>query len=140
MITELQTLKKNKVYYSDIPGSFSKSLISNDLSASYDLRAVQEALVGLIKTNKGERPFFPEFGCNVSGMLFENLTNVSAFSIKKEIETAISRFEPRVRVKNVVVQPLYDENRYHITIEYHLITDYDTLFQTKFKLKRGTNG
>ena len=46
VITELQTLKKGSHVYSDVPADFNKSLISNDLSASYDMRAVQESMIG----------------------------------------------------------------------------------------------
>lgn len=140
VITELQTLNKSTVYYSDIPASFAKSMISNDLSASYDMNAIQQSMVAIIKTVPGERPFNPEYGCNVINMLFENVNQLSAFSIKKEIETAIGTYEPRVRLKNVIASPLPDDNKYAIQIEYHLITDLQTIYATKFKMRTSNGG
>lgn len=140
MIPELQKINKNSVYYSDIPANFQKSLISNDLSASYDIRAVQESLAGIIMTNRGERTFYPEYGCDVSNQLFEIMSPTVAYSLKNNIRDAVVAYEPRVKLKNVVVTPVYDENRYEITIEYHLITDYTTTYETSMSLRSTSNG
>ncbi|CAM0069397.1 baseplate wedge subunit [Vibrio phage F86] len=129
-IAELNTLKPGKYYYSDVPANFGKSVVNNDLSASYDLNAVQESILGIVSTNKGERPFNPEFGCDISNQLFENISPASAFSIKYSIENAISKWEPRVIIRNVEVLPLYDRNTYQVTIKYHLKTNLDRLFAT----------
>ncbi len=129
-ISELNTLKPGKYYYSDIPANFGKSVVNNDLSASYDLKAVQESIVGIVSTNKGERPFNPEFGCDISNQLFENISAASAFAIKYSIENAISQWEPRVVLKRVEVRPLFDQNTYQVQIQYHLKTDLVRMFAT----------
>lgn len=140
IISELQTLGESEIYYSDIPANFTKSNISNDLSAAYDLLAVQNSMVGIIKTNKGERPFNPEYGSNITSLLFELMTPVSTNAIKRDIQSAIKTYEPRVLIKNVVVLADYDNNTYNVTIEYHLYTDIETLYATKFKLQGNKNG
>lgn len=136
MIAELTTLKKNSNYYSDIPANFSKSLISNDLAASYDIRAVQESIAAIIMTKKGERPFNPEYGCDITDSLFENMSNITAYSIKNDINSALGKYEPRIQVKNIQVTPDPDNNRYGVSVEYHLVTDYYTLFTTTLKLRK----
>ena len=140
MISELNTIKKGNVYYSDIPASFSKSLISNDLTACFDTSAIQQSLVGIITTKKGERPFDPDFGCNVLNQLFENFGNTTSYAIRADIKLSVEQYEPRVRLKNVIVTPNYDDNHYSIMIEYHLVTDYSTLFTTQFNLRSSTDG
>lgn len=135
IISELQTLGESDVYYSDIPADFTKSNISNDLSAAYDLLAVQNSIVGIVKTRKGERPFNPTYGCNVSNLLFELMNPVTTNSIKNDITQAINQYEPRVKLKNVVVIADYDNNTYNVTVEYHLYTDLESLYATKFKLQ-----
>ena len=52
-------------------------------------------------TRKGERPFFPEFGCNISGLLFENFSKFTTDAIETEIKTAVENFEPRIKTINV---------------------------------------
>lgn len=129
-VSELNTLKPGRYYYSDIPANFNKSVVNNDLSASYDLKAIQESLLGIVSTKKGERPFNPEFGCDISNQLFENISPASAFAIKYSIENAVGRWEPRVLIRKVEVIPLYDKNTYQVTIKYHLKTNLDRLFAT----------
>ena len=140
MIAELSTLKLGTYYYSDIPASFAKSVVNNDLSASYDLKAVQESLAGIIQTNKGERPFEPEFGCDVNKQLFQNISVAAANNIKYEIENSVSNFEPRVILTGVVVSPVYESNRYDVSIYYHLRTDLESTYATSLQLNRGLNG
>lgn len=137
-ISELSTLKPGKYYYSDIPANFSKSVVNNDLSASYDLKAVQESIVGIVSTNKGERPFNPEFGCDINNQLFENISPASAFAIKYSIENAISQWEPRVILKRVEVRPLYDQNTYQVEVQYRLRTNVDRTFATTTTLASRT--
>ncbi|CAL9999518.1 baseplate wedge subunit [Vibrio phage K567] len=137
-ISELNTLKPGKYYYSDIPANFSKSVVNNDLSASYDLKAVQESIVGIVSTNKGERPFNPEFGCDINNQLFENISPASAFAIKYSIENAISQWEPRVILKRVEVRPLYDQNTYQVEVQYRLRTNVDRTFATTTTLASRT--
>ncbi|AGB06981.1 hypothetical protein [Vibrio phage XZ1] len=133
-IAELNTLKPGSFYFSDIPANFNKSVVNNDLSASYDLKAIQESIVGIVSTNKGERPFNPEFGCDINNQLFENISPASAFSIKYSIENAISRWEPRVAIQRIDVIPVYDENTYDVSIQYHLKTNFDRLFALSTRL------
>lgn len=138
-ISELQTLKKGSHVYSDIPSNFAKSVISNDLSACYDLKAIQNSLSGIIMSVKGESPFYPEFGCNISNLLFENMNVVTAYSIKNAILEAVNKYEPRVEISNVTVDPIYDENQYNISIYYKLNTDYETLYKTNLILQGQNN-
>lgn len=135
MIAELKTITKGKVYYSDIPASFSKSSISNDLSASYDIKAIQDSLLGILTTNRGERPFYPEYGCDITNQLFENMSTTVAYAIKNNIKDSITAYEPRVTLKNIVVTPVYDSNLYQVTIEYHIITDYTSSYTTSISLR-----
>ncbi|AGN30013.1 baseplate wedge subunit [Vibrio phage nt-1] len=133
-IAELNTLKPGHYYYSDIPANFSKSVVNNDISASYDLKAIQESIVGIVGTKKGDRPFNPEFGCDISNQLFENISAASAFAIKYSIENAISKWEPRVIIKKIEVLPLYEQNTYEVVVQYHLRTNFDRLFALKTSL------
>ncbi|AUR86076.1 anti-adapter protein [Vibrio phage 1.081.O._10N.286.52.C2] len=133
-ISELNTLKPGSYYFSDIPSNFSKSVINNDLSASYDLKAIQESILGIVSTNRGERPFAPEFGCDISNQLFENISPASAYSIKYSIENAVSQWEPRVSIIQVDVIPVYDANTYNVVVQYHLKTNFDRSFALNTQL------
>lgn len=69
---------------------------------------IKEALNIILKTAKGERVMRSDFGSNVNNYVFEdmNVTNINL--LRKEIETAILTWEPRV--KDVVVNIREDIN------------------------------
>ena len=122
-------------FYSDIPADFRRDLKTNDLDAVKNISAVQQSMVGIISTRKGSRPFNPEFGCDIHGSLFENMTDASMFTIEKSITSAIQQFEPRVRLDQVSITPNYDQNEYIVTVYYQLITDLNYIYKLKMGLR-----
>ncbi len=72
-------------------------------------------------TIPGEKPFDPDFGSKVSGLLFENVDNITAAVISDEIETSIINYEPRVSLKKVEVFPDFDNNSFDAVVTYDII-------------------
>ena len=68
-----------------------------------------------------EKPFHPEIGSNIRKMLFEPLDPITATIISREIEDVITNFEPRVDLKDVIVQENIDGNGYDVTVEFFLL-------------------
>lgn len=124
-----------KQYYSDIDADFKIDNTTNDVSKVVNVRAVQNSLIGIINTRKGERPFEPEFGSDIHSSLFENMSDFSAYAIEKAIQEAIQNYEPRVQLKTVTATPLHDDNTFVVTIEYHIITDLNYIYNLKLRLK-----
>ena len=65
--------------------------------------------------------FDPNFGSNVSKLLFEIVDDVSALAIRDEIENSIRNHEPRVELIDVIIEPNYDANEFNATILYRII-------------------
>lgn len=122
-------------FYSDIPSDFRRDEKNNDLGVVKNISAVQQSMVGIISTKKGSRPFNPDFGCDIHGSLFENMTDASMFTIEKSISYAIKQYEPRVNLQNVAITPNYDQNEYIVTIYYQLITDLNYIYKLKMGLR-----
>ncbi|AUE22733.1 baseplate wedge subunit [Aeromonas phage Ah1] len=120
-----------KEYYSDISADFSRDFRDNDISVVTNVSAVQQSMAGIIGTRRGERPFDPNFGCDIHNSLFENMSEASATAIERSIYDAIGNYEPRVRIENVSVIPVYDRNEYIVTLYYRLITDLNYLYELK---------
>jgi phage baseplate assembly protein W len=57
----------------------------------------------IINTNKGERPFNPDFGSNVRALLFEPDSDLLRIALEDEIEAQLLNFEPRIDVLNISV-------------------------------------
>lgn len=125
--------------YSDVPADFRRDEKTNDLAAVKNISAVQQSMVAIISTRKGERPFNPNFGCDIQGSLFENMTDASMFTIEKSVTMAIQQYEPRVKLQNVAITPNYDQNEYIVTISYQLITDLNYIYKLKLGLRNEQN-
>lgn len=127
--------RANTQYYSDIAPDFKRDNTNNDVSVVINTNAVQNSLVGIISTRKGERPFEPDFGSDIHSSLFENMSDFSAYAVEKAIQEAITNYEPRVILKRVQVTPEYDTNTYTVEIHYHIITDMNYIYNLKLSLK-----
>lgn len=132
----LEVLEKyGKIYYSDLDPDFKLDPINNDVSKTTNVKAVENSLIGIISTRKGERPFEPDFGSDIHSSLFENMTDYSAYSVKKAIEESVNNYEPRVSLRDVRVSPDYDKNTFNVGIEYHIITDTNYIYNLKLRLR-----
>ena len=50
--------------FKDINITFKKHPVTNDLVVSRDASAIKQAISNLLLTNRGERPFNPDYGSN----------------------------------------------------------------------------
>jgi len=105
------------------------------LVLSKDDLAVQRAVGHLLLTNRGERLFQPEIGCDIRNMLFEPATVSTAVDMKNIIENTIENFEPRVNVIKVDISPSVDRNSYDISLKFSVINQ-STVRSLEFTLER----
>jgi phage baseplate assembly protein W len=117
--------KKQPVYYSDIDAWFTPSYGLRDVGVYENVDAVKNSIRNIVLTNRGERFFNKEFGCDVRKMLFENPDDSTASVIKSYIETAIENFEPRAKILEIIVSPNVDLNAYTITLVFTTINSPD---------------
>jgi len=107
--------------FKDVSASFQINPLNNDLVALKNASAISRSVRNIVFTSPGEKFFQPIFGSRVSELLFDNMDEISALSIRDEISNSIKRFEPRVNLKNVLVKPDFDSNQYDVTIQYSII-------------------
>ena len=122
--------------FKDLSITFKKHPVSDDLVQVKDKAAIVQAITALLLTNKGERPFQPNLGCDVRNMLFEPLDYGSAALIKTAIKETISRYEPRITVENILCDPDYDTNGYDVELFYTIVGREDTPVAVEFFLER----
>ena len=94
---------------------------TKDINKFKNENAVINAVKNLVLTNHYDRPFQPDIGSNLKRLLFEQVDNVTAALIERDIETTITNFEPRVDLKDVVASGSPDENGYNVQITFFLI-------------------
>jgi phage baseplate assembly protein W len=107
--------------FSDINLLFTKSGATADITKKLDEEAVKASLRNLISTKNFERPFHPEIGCQIYGLLFENVTPIIYQTMRKSIFDAIEKFEPRVKVLEVNVAETPDNNSIELSIIFRII-------------------
>ena len=114
-------IDRNVRQYTDLDLFFSKKATSKDISKVTDIQAVKRSVRNLILTNHYEKPFHPEIGSGVRGILFELMTPITAHVLTQQIELVIENFEPRAKLISVRAQPNLDRNEYECTIEFFVV-------------------
>ena len=107
--------------FKDISMSFEANPLNNDLIGVKNDTAIARSIRNLVLTNPGERFFNPNLGSRVYESLFDNVDEISASSIKDEIEETIINYEPRVKLQSVKVNPDYDNHTFDVTLIYDII-------------------
>ena len=72
-------------------------------------------------TAPGEKPFQPLVGSNISQLLFEPMDDFTGDAVKEEVINTINRFEPRVRLQNVITKAIFQSNSFHVTVTYRIV-------------------
>ena len=114
-------IDRNVRQYTDLDLFFGKKSTSKDISKVTDILAVKRAVRNLVLTNHYEKPFHPEIGSGVRGILFEPMTPITAHILTRKIEDVIEKFEPRARLINVIAYPNLDRNAYEVSVEFYVV-------------------
>ena len=107
--------------FKDISMSFQVNPLTDDLIVIKNATAIARSLRNLVLTTPGERFFNENMGSQVNNLLFENVDDITAMSIRTEIINVIENYEPRVKLINVSVFPNTDEYNIDVTLSYQII-------------------
>jgi phage baseplate assembly protein W len=84
-------------------------------------REIAEAIRIILSTIPGERPMRPDFGCRIHEFVFSSTDGTTAAAISAEVTTALTRWEHRIDVEDVVVTLTPDDpTTFYIDIRYRL--------------------
>ena len=114
-------IDRNVRQYSDLDLFFGRKTSNNDISKITDVQAVKRSVRNLVLLNTYEKPFHPEISSGVRGMLFENMTPITANILARKIEDVINNFEPRARLISVTAIPDLDRNAYEVAVQFYVV-------------------
>lgn len=99
---------------------------------------VKESLIILLSTMKNERVMYPDYGCDLVKMIFEEIDNTLHYYIIDLIKNAIIMHEPRIDVENIDLKTAIET--VSITIDY-IIRDTNSRHNLvyPFYISQGTN-
>jgi len=122
--------------FKDLSITFKPHPVTGDLIVKKDDAAVKQAVVNLLLTNKGERPFQPDLGSNLRNLLFEPVDAATAGQIARNISATIDRYEPRIRILDLDVSSNYDDNGFDVFMNFEIIGREDFPVVIEFFLER----
>lgn len=114
-------IDRNVRQYSDLDLFFGRKTSNNDISKITDVQAVKRSVRNLVLLNTYEKPFHPEISSGVRGMLFENMTPITANILARKVEDVINNFEPRARLISVTAIPDLDRNAYEVAVQFYVV-------------------
>ena len=106
--------------FKDLSVTFDKHPQTRDLLVSKNEKAIKTAIQNLITTRRTERFFNSSLGTSIQRLLFDLMDFGVAGQLQSEISAVISKYEPRVSLRNVFVEPNFDQNGYDIQIEFEI--------------------
>ena len=83
---------------------------------------IRQSIWIILSTAPGERQMLPEFGCGIHDLVFEPNTAATRGLVQQQVSAALTRWEPRIDVLGVRVDPPAPEerNRMLIRIDYRV--------------------
>lgn len=130
-MARITPITKKPELYSDFHRDLTMNPVTYDVARKTNEESVKQALHNLLLTDKGERPFQPNLGCDIRKMLFENITPSTITLMKNTIESAIRNYEPRANIIDVDVTANTDSNAVTISIVFNVINSEKEITFTK---------
>jgi uncharacterized protein len=95
--------------------------LEGDIAFSGHEEKIREAIWIILATAKGERVMRPDFGAGVHELVFGLSDSTTAGRIADEVRDALVRWEPRIDVLDVAVEPMPGQaNALLISIDYRV--------------------
>ena len=113
---------KGTALYTDFDLSLKTNPITGDINKKQDAEAIKQSVKNILFTNRFEKPFLPDFYGGLNDLLFEPLDAITTDILKYQIITVLGNFEPRIRVIDVIVSPIEnDDNSLAVTLKYNMM-------------------
>jgi len=82
---------------------------------------IRQSIWIILSTAPGERQMLPDFGCGIHDLVFEANTASLRAQVAARVRAALSRWEPRIDVLDVLVESDSTQRNYLlIRIDYHI--------------------
>ncbi|WP_204150197.1 GPW/gp25 family protein [Leptolyngbya sp. CCY15150] len=100
--------------------------VQGSIKLSSDSPNIEESIKIILGTKLGERVYRPNFGCRLAELVFEPMNTQTLLLIRLYVEEAITLWEPRIIVENVMTEPDPVEGKVTIEIFYTPKGTYDS--------------
>jgi|TARA_E500000318_G_C3444201_1_gene166253 phage baseplate assembly protein W len=104
--------------FKDLDLDFGLNSVTKDVNKLTDAEAIKRSVRNLINTNNYERPFRPEIGSGIRGLLFEPMTELTSHFMQLKIAEVLNEYEPRISLSDIVINNQEDKNAYGVSIHF----------------------
>lgn len=109
-----------KYTFKDIKVDINTTNDNLDIGTSIDINAVQNSIQNIFLFSQGERILNPAFGNSLYKYLYSPINDITSQKIGAEVINLITRWEPRISIIEVIVEPFPDEHTYNIQVIYSI--------------------
>ncbi|NBV27463.1 hypothetical protein EBS02_00335 [bacterium] len=120
------------VFYKDLSLDFIPHPVTGDIRPITDEVAIKRSIANLIKTERGTKPFRPDYGSEVKKFAFQQGI-FAEDALNKSLYDTLSRFEPRIIVTKI--ESTIDKNDVTISVDY-IIRNLNTTSTIETKIKK----
>ncbi len=93
-----------------------------DVKALYDTDSVINSVSNILTTSPGQKMLNPTFGIDLRRFLFYPINRRIGFLLGLEFSENLPKFEPRIKINNVDVKLLPDDNSYELNVSFSIPT------------------
>ena len=104
--------------FKDLDLDFGLNSVTKDVNKLTDAEAIKRSVRNLINLNNYEKPFRPEIGSGIRGLLFEPMTELTSHFMQVKIAEILNQFEPRISVSNIIINNQEERNAYSVSIHF----------------------
>lgn len=92
-----------------------------DLARATNEAAIKRSIINLLLTDYDERLYQPNLGANLKYLLFEPADGETLSLMRQQIDTCLSKFEPRMNVQSLQLETSADEQQIEITLVFNTV-------------------
>ena len=107
--------------FKDLDLDFGLNSVTKDVNKLTDAEAIKRSVRNLINLNNYEKPFRPEIGSGIRGLLFEPMSPLTSLALQRKVEEVLLNFEPRINLVQVLSNADIDRNAYNLKIMFYVV-------------------
>ena len=127
------SIVSNKESFSHLDLTFTAHPVTGDIVTKKDANAIRQSIKNILLTNHYERPFKPNFGADLRGMIFEANDPIIGQRIKERIVEEIKILEPRVG--RATIKVIQNDNTVDVSVAY-TISGSSSVQEVEFTISR----
>lgn len=90
-------------------------------STYYTKDAIRNNLLNFFLTNKNEHYLNPNFGANLRGFIFEQISNDNISNLKEDIQQQLSKYFSNIKIEKLDVLQYPDNNEINVVMNYSIV-------------------